>query len=70
MHKSGYHCHIFTAKDGGAGPCFCIWETEKAATAGDFKAFLDGPESPLKGAFVNDVQKWNGSGSAPSANWA
>lgn len=39
------------------GPCFCVWESKEDMDIAEFQKFIDGPDGPGPGHFVNAVHK-------------
>jgi len=52
--KLGFHNNYF-CPEGGSKPIHCMWETEKEMTVAEFQVFIDGPDGPGPGVFVNTV---------------
>lgn len=58
------HCFMPTGP-ADKDPVFCVWETDKAMTASEFAAFIDGPDGPSPGTFNNVVYPVIAGGVAP-----
>ena len=66
----GFKNHAFmpsgpTDKD----PVFCIWESKEAMTVAEFQAFIDGPDGPAPGTFVNSVYPVMAGATVPPTAW-
>ena len=48
--------HSF-APCGMEGPVFCCWESKADISCEEFQKFIDGPDGPAPGMFVNKVHK-------------
>lgn len=55
-HTLGYHNHSFMPTAGDK--VLCVWEAkDEAVTPEAFQAFIDGPDGPAEGVFVNAAHK-------------
>lgn len=51
-HALGFHNHSFLPT-GPTGVINCLWECKSDVTVEEFQAFIDGPDGPGEGVFVN-----------------
>ena len=52
----GFHNHYFQPS-GADGPIHCLWECKADTSPEDFQKFIDGPDGPGEGVFVNKCYK-------------
>lgn len=62
---NGYHNHTFLPAD-MAGPINCLWECKEETSPEDFQTFIDGPDGPGPGIFVNKCYKVMPGGITPT----
>lgn len=68
FHGLGLHNHSFMPADAaGTLPLYCLWECKDDMKPEAFQKFIDGPDGPGEGVFVNKAYKIMAGASLPKA---
>jgi len=65
-HALGFHNHSFLPTS-TTGVINCLWECQAETTAEQFQAFIDGPDGPGEGVFVNQAYRVMDGGVLPTS---